>query len=138
MDQNRHLRHSAYYDFGAAVRIRLLQELGMGTTKMEQLQLGPMLFREEALFKREIKLEDKLTVDVELVKATADFIKWSMRHHFTQEDGTVAAIIQVDGAWVDLTKRKLAAPNDFISSIFRAFPVAADFELLPPRGTPST
>lgn len=136
-DQNRHLRHSVYYDYAAMTRIQLLNELGLTTAKMGELQIGPMLFREEALFKREIKLDDTLSVDVQVVKATADFIKWSIRHHFTKGDGTLAAVIQVDGAWVDLVKRKLSGPNDFIRQVFEAFPVSEDFERLPPRGAAS-
>jgi acyl-CoA thioester hydrolase len=43
----------------------------------------------------------------------------------------LAAIINIDGAWIDLAKRKLAVPGEFISHVFERFPKAADFELLP-------
>lgn len=127
IDQNRHLRHSAYYDFGALVRMEFLNQHGLTTEKMEELQIGPILFREEALFKREIKLEDKLVVDVEIVSARGDYSRWSLRHNFIKEDGITAAIINLDGAWLDLSKRKLAQPGEFIKEIFKAFPQSKDF-----------
>ncbi|MFZ1808449.1 MAG: acyl-CoA thioesterase [Cyclobacteriaceae bacterium] len=131
IDQNRHLRHSAYYDYGAMVRMRFLNEGGLTTEKMEELQVGPILFREEALFKREITLEDKITVDVEIWSAREDFSRWSLRHTMKKEDGTVAAIINMDGAFLDLTKRKLIQPPEFVKDIFRLFKQSSDFKLTP-------
>lgn len=128
IDQNRHLRHSAYYDYGATVRMKFLNEGGLTTKKMEELQVGPILFREEALFKREVTLEDKITVDVEICSAREDYSRWSLRHNFLKADGTVAAIINMDGAFLDLTKRKLTPPPDFVKEIFRSFQKSSDFK----------
>ena len=128
IDQNRHLRHSAYYDYGATVRVACFSQHGLTNLKFEELRIGPILFREEALFKREIKFEDRVTVDIAVTKATADFSRWSVRHHFYKEDGTIAAIINLDGAWMDILARKLAVPDTFIQSVFDDFPKASDFE----------
>jgi acyl-CoA thioester hydrolase len=130
IDANRHLRHSVYYDYGAAMRINVLSSQGLTSKVLEETMMGPVLFREEAIFKREITLEDKITLTLELVKATPDFSRWSLRHHFLKEDGTLAAILNLDGAWIDLAKRKLATPTDLIRQIFDNFPKAADFELI--------
>ncbi|MFZ6013576.1 MAG: acyl-CoA thioesterase [Bacteroidota bacterium] len=127
IDANRHLRHSVYYDYGASMRMYALSERGLTTKKLEEFMIGPILFREEAIFKREIVFEDKITLDVELVKATQDYGRWSLRHHFTKSDGTVAAILNVDGAWIDMVRRKLAAPPDFIREVFESFPRPEDF-----------
>src|SRR5690348_3899425 len=91
VDQNRHLRHSVYYDFGAFIRIAFLSEHGLSFAKMEEMKIGPVIFREEAIFKREITADDKITIDVELTSSTPDFGRWSLRHHFRKEDGTLAA-----------------------------------------------
>ena len=128
IDQNRHLRHSAYYDYAATARITYLNSRGLTSTEMETLNIGPVLFREEALFKREIRPEDRITLDVELLKATENFSRWSIRHHFTKADGTLAAILQVDGAWLDLAKRKLSKPPALVQEIFKTFPHAPEFE----------
>jgi acyl-CoA thioester hydrolase len=131
IDANRHLRHSVYYDYGASMRMNALSGEGLTMKKLEELMMGPILFREEAVFKREIIFEDIITIDVEVLKAREDFARWSLRHHFAKSDGTLAAIITIDGAWIDLVKRKLAVPGDFIRHVFEKFPKAADFEVLP-------
>jgi acyl-CoA thioester hydrolase len=130
IDANRHLRHSVYYDYGATMRMMFLSERGLTTAKLEEFQIGPILFREEAIFKREVKLEDNIVINVSVVKATKDFGRWSLRHNFVKEDGTIAALLNVDGAWIDMEKRKLATPNEFIQKIFESFPKASEFEWL--------
>jgi len=128
IDANRHLRHSVYFDYGAMVRVQFLSAGGLTTEKFEALKIGPILFREEAIFKREVRLEDQLTVSAEITRMTQDCGRWSLRHHFTKTDGTVAAVLNVDGAWIDLEKRKLTMPGEFIRPIFEDFPKAPDFE----------
>ena len=128
IDANRHLRHSVYFDYGATVRVQFLSMGGLTTEKFEELKIGPVLFREEAIFKREVRLEDQITVDAEITRMTQDCGRWSLRHNFIKTDGTVAALLNVDGSWIDLEKRKLTAPGELIRSIFEHFPKAADFE----------
>lgn len=128
IDQNRHLRHSAYYDYGATTRIACFSQQGLTNLKFEEMRIGPVLFREEAVFKREIKFEDLVTVDLVVTRAAQDFSRWSIRHHIYKEDRTVAAILNMDGAWIDMVKRKLAMPNDLIQNVFQDFPKAVGFE----------
>jgi acyl-CoA thioester hydrolase len=132
IDQNRHLRHSAYYAYGAMARIECFSQQGLTNFKLEELHIGPILFREEAIFKREIKFEDKITIDMVVTRATADYSRWSFQHHIYKDGGTVAAILNLDGAWLDIVQRKLATPPDFIQSIFQNFPKSDDFQPIIP------
>ena len=59
LDPNFHVRHSAYYDFGAQHRIEILEELGLTLRVMQTQGFGPVLFREECVFRKELKLSDK-------------------------------------------------------------------------------
>ncbi|MBS1559926.1 MAG: thioesterase family protein [Bacteroidetes bacterium] len=127
IDQNRHLRHSAYYDFGAMARVIYFSRQGLTNARLEEFKVGPILFREEALFKREIKFEDRITIDLVLTKSLPDFSRWSIRHLLRKEDTTLAAVLNLDGAWIDLEKRKLTTPNETIQQIFSAFPRAEEF-----------
>lgn len=127
IDSNDHLRHSVYYDYGVMVRMSFLNEQGISTTFMKQQNLGPVLFREEAVFKREILIEDTVHVHVEALSATPDFARWSLRHRFIKEDNTLAAILTIEGAWIDLEKRKLGIPTPEIQAAFRDFPKSPDF-----------
>ena len=130
IDQNRHLRHSVYYDFGAFIRITFLSEHGLTSAKLEELNIGPVIFREEAIFKREISLEDLVTINVELVSSTSDYSRWSLRHNFIKAGGVLAAVLNLDGAWIDITKRKLTTPGEAIKIAFDAFPKSPDFRMI--------
>jgi acyl-CoA thioester hydrolase len=132
IDANRHLRHSVYYDFAASMRMNVLIGQGLTSSKLQELQIGPVLFREEAIFKREVLLEDKLTIDAHVTRSTEDFGRFSVRHHMTKEDGTLAAIITVDVAWIDLQKRKLTAPPEFVRGILNEWPRSEDFQQIVP------
>lgn len=133
IDANRHLRHSVYYDFAAAMRMNYLNSNGLTTEKLIELQIGPILFREEALFKREVRLEDKVSINFTILKCMPDYSRWSLQHHITKEDGTLCTIINVDGAWMDLVKRKLTVPDPFIQKIFADIPKSAEFQFMTPK-----
>jgi acyl-CoA thioester hydrolase len=55
LDPNGHVRHSVYYDWGAVARIAYLEKQGVGLDWMVRNGIGPVLFREEARFSREIR-----------------------------------------------------------------------------------
>ena len=128
IDANRHLRHSAYYDYGAIGRMGFFINHGLTTAHFEEMKIGIILFREEAIFKREIVHEDNVSIDLEITRASNDFSRWSLRHHLFKNNDTLAAIINVDGAWIDMTRRKLTTPNDVIRKVFSVIPKADDFE----------
>jgi acyl-CoA thioester hydrolase len=133
IDQNRHLRHSAYYDYGATMRVSFFSERGLTNAKLEEYNIGPILFREEAIFKKEIKFEDKISIDIQVTKALPDFSRWSIRHQLYKDGNVLAAILNMDGAWIDIAKRKLAIPNAEIQKIFTDFPKAEEFAWVDPR-----
>jgi acyl-CoA thioester hydrolase len=57
MDPNFHIRHSVYYDWGAMCRIDFLTQYGLTPAVMQQYSFGPIIFREECVFRKEIKFE---------------------------------------------------------------------------------
>lgn len=127
LDPNFHLRHSIYYDWGALVRIEFLYEHRLTADVMQELQIGPILFREESVFKKEIRLGDVITADLKLVKAKKDFSRWTIQHLFKKNEDIVSAILTVEGAWLDTVKRKLAIPPQKAQDVFNLMPRADDF-----------
>lgn len=128
LDPNFHLRHSAYYDLGAFVRISIMTENGLTPFLMQQQHIGPILFREECVFKKEIHFSDSITANVQLVKCTKDMSRWSMVHEIWKENIVLCATITIDGAWIDTKSRKLAIPPKSFGDVFAAFPRAANFD----------
>ena len=127
LDPNFHIRHSAYYDFGAFMRMSFFTEHGLGVETLVQHNLGPILFREECLFKREIHFGDEVTINVKMTKASASYSRWSFQHEIVKAGDILAAIINVDGAWIDTVKRKLTIPTAIVSSTFDLIPKSPDF-----------
>ncbi len=128
LDPNFHLRHSAYYDFGAYVRICFLEDNGLSTGLMQELRFGPILFREECVFRKEIKLTDKVTINVQLVKAREDFSRWTIQHQFIKNGDQLAAVLTVEGAWMNTELRKLAPLPEQARPVFGIMPRAENFE----------
>ena len=132
MDPNFHLRHSVFYDLGAQARVEALRSVGITSQRMQVNDFGPILFREECVFRREIRLGEKVDILFHMSKARPDGSRFSFRHEFVREDGTVCALLTVDGAWIDTKLRKLTVPPLELMTRFLGLPRTEDFEFLPP------
>ncbi|PJJ59896.1 acyl-CoA thioesterase [Hymenobacter chitinivorans] len=110
MDPNVHMRHSAYTDYAAQLRLEFLAEAGFPMKRFAELGIGPILFREDTRFLKEISLSEAIKVTAELSGLSADGARWRIIHTIYKADGRVAATVAVDGAWLDLRLRKLTVP----------------------------
>ena len=128
MDPNRHMRHTAYNDYAAQVRVSYMTDQGLSLEEMEKLMLAPVLFKEETQFLSEVRLGEQIEVDLQIAGLSADGERWKMVHHIRKRDGMLSAIISVEGAWIDLTKRKLKPPPASFASNTNALLKTADFQ----------
>lgn len=122
MDPNGHMRHSAYADYAADQRLVLLAQWGYDIKEFGRLRLGPILFREETVFLKEVHIGEEIRVDSRLRSVSDDGGRWSIIHTIYKADGRVAATITVDGAWLNLDQRKLTTPPAELANSFRALP----------------
>ena len=127
LDPNFHVRHSAYYDWGALCRIQFLNDFGLSSDVMAKLQFGPILFREECIFRKELKLGDDVSINLSLQKSRKDFSRWSIQHEILKGD-QLAAKLSVDGAWINMMLRKLATPPPEVAEVFNLMPKGEGFE----------
>ncbi len=130
LDPNIHLRHSVYYDWGAFCRIAFFYEYNLSAEVMQRLQIGPILFREECVFKREIRLGDKVTISLKILKARKDYSRWTIQHTIVKNNDIISAIITVDGAWLNIARRKLATPPAEVLEVFSQMPEDENFQWL--------
>ena len=128
MDPNRHMRHTAYNDYAAQVRVSYMADKGLDLEEMEKLQLAPILFKEETQFLSEIRMGEKIKVDLQISGLSSDGERWQMVHHIYKSDGKLSAIISVDGAWIDMEKRKLKPPPEKFAANFNELPKTDDFQ----------
>ena len=129
LDPNFHMLHSKYYDFGAYIRMCFFIDHGLTDAELRARRIGPILLREECTFRREIKFGDAVEIDLHMTKARHNLIRWSIEHHITR-NGELSAIIKVDGSWINLDRRKMAAPPEEFIKVFELMPKSADFHYI--------
>ena len=127
-DANRHMRHTAYNDYAAEVRVRYFKQQGFTIDDFAKDNLGPILFKEETSFYKEIKMGEDISINLTLKAVSSKSERWKLQHHFFNENGKLAAEINVYGAWIDLEKRKLAIPTEKFHHLFLALDKTEDFE----------
>jgi acyl-CoA thioester hydrolase len=121
-DANGHLRHSAYADFAAQARVGALNQSGF-TQELFKNKIGPILFREELIYLKELHMNDFVKVSAELTKTRSDYSRFSIKSIiYRASDGVKCAEVNVDGAWLDLEKRKLASLSDELKRMFEQLP----------------
>ncbi|WP_303311183.1 thioesterase family protein [Hymenobacter sp. BT730] len=119
LDPNMHMRHSAYTDYAAQVRLEFLSEQGFSLAHFAKLAIGPILFREDTRFFKEVGLSEQIRVTGELAGINEDGSRWRIVHSIYKADNRLAATVTVDGAWLDLRARKLVVPPAEITAVMR-------------------
>ncbi|WKD85990.1 1,4-dihydroxy-2-naphthoyl-CoA hydrolase [Polaribacter huanghezhanensis] len=127
-DANRHMRHTAYNDYAAEVRVRYFKEHGMSIEDFAKENLGPILFKEETNFYKEIHIGEDITVNLTLKALSKNLERWKLQHQIFNEADKLAAQVNVYGAWIDLEKRKLSAPSEKFKDLFSSLDRTEDFE----------
>jgi len=132
-DPNRHMRHTAYNDYAAEVRIRYFTHAGFPVDEISKDNLGPILFTEHTSFRKEIHSGENIVVNAKLFGLSENKSRWKIRHEIFNESGKVAAIIEVYGTWIDLVKRKVAIPSEKYDSLLEGLEKTEDFEIIETR-----
>ena len=130
LDPNFHLRHSVYYDWGAYCRMLYFDEHGLTGEVMQRLSIGPIIFREECIFRKEIKFGDTVTIDIAVTKAKRDFSRWSLRHRILKDKNVLSAVLTLDMDWLNTKERKLATPVEEIGKVMNGMVKDDQFEWL--------
>ncbi len=127
-DANKHMRHTAYNDYAAESRLRFLKDNGFGIDMMVKSNIGPVLFSENTVFRKEIRLGEDITIELLLEAVSKKGERFKIKHIIYREDGQLAATISVYLAWIDMTKRKLTAPPIEILDTLKFLNKVDDFE----------
>lgn len=110
LDPNHHLRHTAYGDYATHVRFSFLAENGFGVAWFAKHRIGPVVFREETFYRSEVQMGEPITVSFAVTALPRDGQHWTVQHEIKKADGALAAETTLDGAWLDLVRRKLVRP----------------------------
>jgi acyl-CoA thioester hydrolase len=95
-----------------------MNEHGISTEVLQNANIGPVILREECMFRKEIKFGNQVKINLRIEKANDDFSRWTMVHEIWKNEDALSAIITVDGAWMDTVHRKLTVPPKTFKEIF--------------------
>lgn len=130
LDPNAHMRHTAYNDYAAQVRVSLFDELGLPLQTLVASGYGPVLFHEDTTFKREVFMNEKITVDCAALSFRKDLKIWKFRQQVFKQTGELACIIIATGAFMDLKLRKVVVPPQQIIDMLERIPQTEDFQFM--------
>lgn len=133
LDPNAHMRHSAYADYGAQARIGFLTEQGFGLPEFMKARLGPILFREDLKYLREIRANEAISVSCEAVGVSPNRKHWKIRHRIFRQDRELACIIDCQGAWFDLVQRKVIPAPAELQAVMDKMPKSEDYAEFTPE-----
>lgn len=131
LDGNRHVRNTIFSEYATHTRFRLLETLGFPQDRLEELRFGPVVLKEEIRYRREVLFGDVLRVDVRCSGLSEDGSQWRVRQDVYRADKKEAAILIIQGSWIDLDKRKAIAPPPELAAVMMGLPQTPDFEMLP-------
>ncbi len=130
-DPNRHMRHTAYADYAAEVRTRFFLEHNLTLDDFARMHIGPVLFKEETTFLKEIHIGEDITVTMELIAASPNMERWQFKHQILNTKGEISAEVLAKGAWIDLQKRKLTTLPEHVLEILKDIPKSENFMEIP-------
>lgn len=132
LDMNRHMRNTAYSEYAIDVRIAFLEAHGFALAEFAKRGLGPVIQREEAKYSREIGPGDSFEIDYRVAGLAPDGSRWRVEHRVVRGDGKTAAVIRVEGVWIDLAARRPVPPPPELREAMRHVARTSDYEHLEP------
>lgn len=130
LDANRHVRNTIFSEFATHTRFRLLEAHGFTQARFESMRFGPVVFREEIRYKRELVFGEEVTVSVVSAGLSEDGSRWRVLQEVTRGNGKQAAMLRIEGGWIHLDTRRLMGPPRELLDLLQGLPRSADFEVL--------
>lgn len=72
-----------------------------------------------------------MNITLTLEKISKDFRKWTLAHEIWINGDTLAALITIDGSWMNTQLRKLTVPPALFGQTFDTIPKAENFRIFP-------
>ena len=131
-DANAHMRGTAYLDAVNDARMHFLHEHGWPLERFILERIGPVLLREEVVYRRELRLGDTATIDVSLVDQTPNGDRFTLHNVIRRDhDNAIAFAVTSRIAWINLDHRKLARPPDDLRALIAALPAQTSCVIAP-------
>jgi acyl-CoA thioester hydrolase len=133
LDSNAHMANTAFLDRAADTRMLFYLVRGFPMTRFSEERIGPVIVRDELVYRKELRLLDEFVVNLEIIGLSADGARFQVRNTFRTGAGEVAAIVTSAGLWFDLEHRRPRPPPPDLDAMFRQAPRGEDFKEIPPN-----
>ena len=102
LDANHHMGNTSYLDRAHDTRMLFFAQQGFTMSRFAAERFGPVVVRDELVYRKELRLLDEFTVDFELAGLSAEGVRFRVRNTFRNVANEVAAAVTSEGVWFDL------------------------------------
>jgi len=133
LDANVHMANSSYLDHASNTRMLFFNKHGFTMSRFALEKFGPVVVRDEIVYRKELRLMDEFRVDLESVGLSSDAVRFRVRNTFRNTADDVSAVVTSDGLWFDLERRRPRSPPDDLDYLMRSLQRTSDFAEIPSR-----
>ncbi len=133
LDANNHMANVAFLHHAADTRIAYFARRGFPGSRFGVERLGPVITKDELVYRKELRLGDEYTVDLYAVGLSPDGVHFSIRNTFRDASGELVAVVTSEGVWFDLDSRRPRAPPPELDAAQRSMPRSETFAEIPSR-----
>ena len=126
IDLNQHMRHSAFADWATYARMEWLNANGFTILKLLELKMAPIMFEDSTRYLKEIRLGERIYIELQLAGADRDGSRWFLRHIF-RRGATVCAVYEAKGAWLDITTRRIVPAPPGLLEAYNSLASTGDY-----------
>ena len=129
-DANRHLKNTAFLEYAIEARFRYFNAHGFPASSFAKHQIGPVVVKDEIVYKRELYLLDKFKVQFLSGGINQAGTRNLVVNRIIKADGELAAEIRSMIVWFDLAERKVRVPPPELAAAIAALARTEDYAVL--------
>ncbi|MCI4348009.1 MAG: thioesterase family protein [Thermoplasmata archaeon] len=133
VDGNAHMANTAFLDRAADTRMLFFADHGFPVARLAAEHLGPVIVRDELVYRKELRLLEEFAVDLVVIGLSADGVRFHLGNTFCNGAGEVAAVVASEGLWFDLDTRRPRPPPPELDAAQRTIPRSDRFREIPSR-----
>ncbi len=130
LDPNGHVRNSAYCDTFVDARMQLFKASGFPLSKLLELNLGPVVIREDFYYIKEIYGDAEVYVSIYIAGKSEDNRYFRFVQHMYNTSGTLSAYLEFTFGLLDLSLRKMAVPPALLLEYFLDLEKTEHYEII--------
>lgn len=127
LDGNAHMGNSSYLNYASDTRMLFFSQHGFTVSRFASEKFGPVVVRDELLYRKELRLLDEFKVDFEAVGLSQDGVRFRVRNTFRNSSNHVLAVVTSEGIWFDLELRRPREPPQDLNDLMRFLQRSKDY-----------